>query len=239
MPACSRIAERAPSAATRSSRRNRLAAGSGRRRSRSACCSKPVTASARSSTPSAFALLDQRVDQQPVLDHVRERLRPARPRRRRSGTSAAPRRSSLESVTTMSRIGCALVRDRSQTPIASNSRRAAAAIAEARASLRLRRRQRRIGDRHREGVAQRLAQRDGEREAGKAAAADQHIAPRMRHAVPSYCTTRNRPAERRSYPSLDFAPCTGVIGAAIKKVPPPCPPPSRTCSTSSTSNSSR
>ena len=35
----------------------------------------------------------------------------------------------------MSRIGCALAATASQTPIASNSRRAAAAIAEARGSL--------------------------------------------------------------------------------------------------------
>ncbi len=41
---------------------------------------------------------------------------------------------SLESVTTMSRIGCASSATASHTPMVSNSRRAAAAIAEARTS---------------------------------------------------------------------------------------------------------
>ena len=87
---------------------------------------------------------------------------------------------SLESVTTMSRIGCAPSATVSQTPMVSNKRRAAAAIAEARASPRAAVAERRIGDRDLEAIAEPLAQRDGQREAGKAAAADQHIGARQR-----------------------------------------------------------
>ena len=54
----------------------------------------------------SLRLVDQRIDQEPVLDHVRERLAgstsPANVRN--TGRTAS---SSLESVTTMSRIGCA------------------------------------------------------------------------------------------------------------------------------------
>ena len=75
----------------------------------------------------------------------------------------------------MSRIGCAPSATSSQTPMVSNSRRAAAAIAEARASPRCGFAKRRIGDRHLERIAEPLAQRDGQRQAGKTAAADQDI----------------------------------------------------------------
>ena len=104
--------------------------------------------------PFLLRLLDQRGEQRPVLDHVRERLARlrtccvARPRRRRSETSAAPHPASRLSVTTMSRIGCASATF-CQTPMVSNSRRAAAAIAEARASFAGARRAR-VRDRDRE-----------------------------------------------------------------------------------------
>ena len=54
------------------------------------------------------------------------------PKARNVGRTAS---SSFESVTTMSRIGCAFAATASQTSIASNRRRAAAAIAEARGSF--------------------------------------------------------------------------------------------------------
>ena len=68
-----------------------------------------------------------------VLDHMRERLagRDLAAKVRNVGRITS---CSLESVTTMSRIGCASPATSSQTPMVSNSRRAAAAIAEARAS---------------------------------------------------------------------------------------------------------
>ena len=82
---------------------------------------------------------------------------------------------SLESVTTMSRIGCAFAATASHTPSVSNMRRAAAAIAEARGSgLRIRRKGR-IGDHDPERGPEPLAQREREREAGEAAARDHHI----------------------------------------------------------------
>src|SRR5579862_4000545 len=77
-------------------------------------------------------LRHQRVDEMPVLDHVREGLASSTspPKVSRVGRTAS---SSLESVTTMSRMGWASTP--SQTSIASNSRRAAAAIAVARRSF--------------------------------------------------------------------------------------------------------
>ena len=156
-------------------RRDRLAVGELHVDARSRALSKPRHRVGAQLDAERFRLVDQRVDQQPVLDHVRERLARLRPRRRRSERSAAPRRRACESVTTMSRIGCASAATASQTSIASNSRRAAAAIAEARGSLRLRDAS--------AGSATvtvkvspspwRSAMR--QREAGKAAAADHHI----------------------------------------------------------------
>ena len=77
----------------------------------------------------------------------------------------------------MSRIGCAPSATLSQTPMVSNSRRAAAAIADARASRALRLAERRIGDRDLERIAEPLTQRDAKRQPGEAAAADQDIDP--------------------------------------------------------------
>ena len=139
-------------------RRRRPAARADSRRRRPSCTSmrsalvsKSVTASARSSTPSGFGALDQRVDQRRILDHVRERLARLRPRRRTSETSAASRRSSLESVTdhVEDRLR-ARPRPCPRRRCVSNSRRAAAAIAEARGRRRRGLAERRIGDRDRE-----------------------------------------------------------------------------------------
>ena len=94
------------------------------------------------------------------------------PKVRNVGRTAS---SSLESVTTMSRIGCASAATASQTPIASNSRRAAAAIAEARGSFDAAGASAGSATVTAKLVAQRLAQRDRQRQAGKAAAADHHV----------------------------------------------------------------
>ena len=91
----------------------------------------------------------------------------------------------------MSRIGCAWSATSSQTPMVSNSRRAAAAIAEARPVAR-RPAERRIGDDHLERLAQRLPQRDRQRQPGKAAAADQDIGGRTLAAEP-LCPSSGRP----------------------------------------------
>ena len=83
------------------------------------------------------------------------------------------------SVITMSRIGCAPPATASQTPIVSNSRRAAATIAEARASAGVAG-ERRIGDRDRERRPEPLAQRNRQRQTGESRAADQDVdAPRV------------------------------------------------------------
>ncbi len=128
-----------------------------------------------------FRLVDQRVDQQPVLDHVREGF--ALFHFAAEGEEGRPHRV-LELAVGHHHVEDRLrvvarppsqTLDRLEQPPRRGGDGGSARV------LRLQRRQRRIGDRHREGVAQRLAQRDGEREAGKAGAADHHVAPRMRH----------------------------------------------------------
>ena len=201
-----RRARGSPSARRRRRPASRAAIGSPSAKLDRRCCpaavSNPVTASARSSTPSALRLADQRIDQRPVLDHVRERLARLDLAAEASGRSAAPRRCSLESVTTMSRIGCASPATASQTPMRleqpprrRRDRRGARVV-------RLRLAERRIGDRHRERSAQPLAQRDGQRQAGKAAAADQHVGALGRRPLhrgslclrhrPQYITARHK-----------------------------------------------
>ncbi len=76
---------------------------------------RPRSRAARRS--SILRLRHQRLDQTPVLDHVRERFARRRPRRRKSGRSAAPRRRAWNPVTTMSRIGCASRATASHTPM--------------------------------------------------------------------------------------------------------------------------
>ena len=94
---------------------------------------KPVTASGTQVHAFVARLVEQRRDHRRILDHVRERLAgsisPSKVRK--VGRIAS---STLELVTTMSRIGCAPSSIAPQTPMVSNNRRAAAAIAEARAS---------------------------------------------------------------------------------------------------------
>ena len=94
------------------------------------------------------------------------------PKVRKVGRTAS---SSLLSVTTMSRIGCASAATASQTPIASNSRRAAAAIAEARGSFEVAAPSAGSTTVTAKRLAQPLAQRDRQRQAGKAGAADHQI----------------------------------------------------------------
>ena len=76
--------------------------------------------------------------------------------------------SRLESVTTMSRIGCASAATSSHTPMASNSRRQAATMAVARGSRLGRSRQRRIGDDDGNIGAKALAQRQRQRQPANA-----------------------------------------------------------------------
>ena len=173
MPACSRIFERAPSAPT-SSRAEIVSPSASCTSIAFAACSKPLTAAAAQIDAKLFRLRDQRIDQMPVLDHVRERL--ARLDLAAEGEERRPHRV-VELV-----VGDHHVEDRlrvaataSQTPIASNRRRAAAAIAEARGSF--------DGAAASAGSAtvtaklspSALAQRDRQRQAGKAGAADHHI----------------------------------------------------------------
>ena len=103
------------------------------------------------------------------------KARPARLRRAKVRNTGRTASSSRLSVTTMSRIGCASSATLSQTPSVSNSRRAAATIAEARSSPAWLWPERRVGDRDGERRPERLPQRDRERQPGKAAAGDQHV----------------------------------------------------------------
>ena len=100
---------------------------------RSAPASKPVTASPRSSTPSALARSTS-ASTSAGFSIICANGSPGAtspPNVRYVGRMTS---GNLESVTTMSRIGCAPSATLSQTPMVSNKRRAAAAIAEARAS---------------------------------------------------------------------------------------------------------
>ena len=101
------------------------------------------------------------------------RARRARPRRRRSGTPAAPGRRARLSVMTMSRIGCA------PPSIAAPDAERLRASAGRRRRWRRRavspagsRRERRIAHRHLERLAERLLQRQRQRQPGDAAAGD-------------------------------------------------------------------
>ena len=133
MPACSRIFDLAPSAPTK--RRAEIFSPSSSATSIVfAKFSKPVTEPARSVTPTSFAFV--------TSASIRWRFSTMCAKGSPGSTSPPNVRnvgrttsSSLESVITMSSIGCASPATASHTPIASNSRRAAAAIAEARGSF--------------------------------------------------------------------------------------------------------
>ena len=241
MPARSRMRERAPSAATRRRARDSLVPSVQARaahRIRSRRPSKSATATARSSTPSSLRLREQRREQRTVLDHVGERLARSSTspsKVRNTGRTASLRRLS---VTAMSRIGCASPATRSHTPMVSNSRRAAATIAEARASLR-RAAERRIGDRDRKPSARAPAaarspapgrqsrRRRSARRRLRARATMVIVAPSKNIAMVAH-PRASRPARlrRRSLRALTRR------GRA-------CPPPSKTSSPSSTSSRSR
>ena len=133
MPACSRICERAPSAPTKS-RAEIVPPPASVTSIVLRPYSKAVTAPARRSTPSSLALLTS-ASTSSLFSIMCANGSPSAtspPKVRKVGRTAS---SSLESVTTMSRIGCACPSTASQTSIASNRRRAAAAIAEARGSF--------------------------------------------------------------------------------------------------------
>src|SRR4051812_10314834 len=132
MPACSRTRDRAPSAAT-SSAAEIIAPSPKDTAIRLPWYSNRVTGVWRSAIPSARALAASA-----ALSGAFSIMwakgwpgstSPAKVRN--TGRTAS---FSFESVTTMSRIGCALLSTASQTPSVSNMRRAAAAMAEARKS---------------------------------------------------------------------------------------------------------
>ena len=150
------------------------------RRRRRRARRKPSTAVARRSMPSASA--------RATSASIRWRFSTMCANGSPGSTSPAKVRntgrvasSSLESVTTMSRIGCASAATSSQTPIASNSRRQAATMAVARGSRLGRVAERRIGDDDRNIGPEPLAQRQRQRQPGKRAAADDN-ASLCRHA---------------------------------------------------------
>ena len=173
------------------------------------------------------------------------------PKVRNTGRTAS---SSRLSVTTMSRIGCASAATRCQTPIVSNSRRAAATMADARSSPAVARAERRIGDRNGERRPERLAQRDRERQTGKAAAGNQHVErpSAVRHHQATPCTVPPRtPAAtvpgpqptgsiaspRETCEFVDRGPASPLVFRPRRNEP--CPPPSRTSSQSSISSRSK
>ena len=186
MPARSRMRECAPSAATSKPVR-RLDRCSATSISASAhaipACVRHswrnrLTATGRSTTPSSCALVHQRREQRPVLDHVGERL--ARLDVAVEGEEDRPHRVARAGCRSPPCRGSAAPRSGPTRRCVSNSRRAAATMADARASV-AGAPERGIGDRDREGRPEALAQRDRQRKAGKAGAADQHVDTVLRH----------------------------------------------------------
>ena len=154
--------------------------------------------------PRAFAFADQRVDQRTGSRSCARTARPARPRRRRSGTSAAPRRRAWNRSPPCRGSAARPRRPPSQTPMVSNSRRAAAAIAEARGSpaARVPAPDRRPSTAKR--AAEPLPQRDGQRQPGKAAAA--RSAHRSLRSLRSLLPGRTIARLERGAPHLLYAP---------------------------------
>jgi len=116
----------------------------------------------------------QGIDQQPVLDHMGERL--TRLDLAGEGEESRPHRVAepavgddhVEDRLRLRRDGLPDTDGLEQTPCRRDDRRRALVFAAARA-------QRRIGDRNRERRSQRLPQGNGERQPGKAAAGNQHV----------------------------------------------------------------
>ena len=139
-------------------------------------CSKPSTAVGTQIDAQFLRLRHQRIDQMPVLDHVRERLA-------RLDLAAERQESRPHRVVELG-VGHHHVEDRLRGGRRPRPRRRSSRTAAAPPPRSPRRAgpwtghgQRRIGDRHREAVAQPLAQRDGQRQTGKAGAADHHVTP--------------------------------------------------------------
>ncbi len=131
-------------------------------------CANPVTAVPRRSMPSSLAFVTS-ASTSSLFSTMCANGSPSFHLAAKGQERRPHRVVELESVTTMSRIAAPAHQPRPQTSIASNSRRAAAAMADARGSFDWADFQRRIGDRHRKARAERLAQRDRQRQAGKAA----------------------------------------------------------------------
>ena len=135
-------------------RRNRVAVGQASRRCRSP---RAQSRSPPCRADRCRALSPSRPAHRPAAGSrsCARTARPPRPRRRRSGRSAAPRRRAWNRSPPCRGSAAPRAATASQTSIASNSRRAAAAIAEARGSFDCAHCQRRVGDRHRKAFAQR------------------------------------------------------------------------------------
>src|SRR5580704_10290266 len=132
MPAIARIVERAPSAAAR--RRAPITVPSlSSATARSPSWLTPTTPEASSVTPSAFAF-SASVATRKRFSIIWANGSPGSTSPAKVRNTGRMASSSRLSVTTMSRIGCACPLTASQTPSVSNSRRAAATMAEARSS---------------------------------------------------------------------------------------------------------
>ena len=133
MPARSRIDERAPSAAT-SRRAANVVPSRNRTSMRSPATAESATAAFNNATPSARAFASSAASSGPfsIMCANGSPGATSPSKVRNVGRTASSRRLS---VTAMSRIGCAPGAIASQTPMVSNSRRAAATMADARGSL--------------------------------------------------------------------------------------------------------
>ena len=197
MPAPSRIAERAPSAATTSRACSTVpSANSTAAPSLSGLTLR--TADDAQIDAAGFGLLGQHFDQIAVLDHMGERL--ARLDIAGEGEKDRPHRVAElavgdHHVEDRLRLFGDVVPDADrgiEPPRAGNDRGGALVLGVIRD-------QRRIGDRHRKRRPERLAQRNSKRQAGKAAARDQHI-----DSVPGHDTIiLARPPARQPYPCPD------------------------------------
>ena len=185
---------------------------------------------ARCPPPCAFA--DQRREQRRVLDHVGERLaRLDVAVEREEGRPHRVLQAAVgdHHVEDRLRVVRDLVpdADRLEQPPRRRHDGGGARIAPARA-------ERRIGDRDRERRPEPLAQRDRQREAGEAGAADQHVKRVWHRSLTWFTSIRLTGRNRYSIRSPASANASGSWqqGAAMHR------PPSTTCSTSSTSSSS-
>ena len=183
-------------------RGNRLAVGELDVDRMVAAFSKPADRARAQFDAELLRLLDQRIDQMPVLDHVRERF--ARLHLAAESEEGRPHRV-VELGVRHHHVEDRLRLRRDRVPDLDRLEQPARGRRDRRGArvLRLRRRQRRIDHGHRKPFAQPLAQRDGQRQAGKAGAADHYVTPLVsdsRHSFPCAGALRP-PPERPGRPS--------------------------------------